>query len=188
MDETKSKKFGELEALVFYYGEPIAVKKAAKLLDLKEEECVSLVAEWSELLKNNPDRGLTLLRNGNEIQLVTKPDFQNIGKKIIEEEFREELSPASLETLAIVAYLGPLARSKIDYIRGVNSSFTLRSLLMRGLVDRNIEEGAPHVYHYYVSSDFLKHMGTTRVEELPEYEKYKDLLQKFEAEPVSSQQ
>jgi segregation and condensation protein B len=177
------KKLGELEALLFHYGEPIEIKKAAKILKLKESEADDLINLLETGLKETEGRGLMLLRRGNSVQLATKPEFENINQALIEEEFREELSPASLETLSIIAYLGPVSRATVDFVRGVNSSFILRSLLMRGLIEREVSPERRNVYNYQVSFDFLKHMGLGSQEELPEYEKYKDIVEKFTAAP-----
>lgn len=179
-------KIGELEALLFHYGEPLEVKKIAKILKLKENEADNLATSLEDDLKSNVERGLMILRQESRVQLVTKPGLEHINKELIKEEFREELSPASLETLSIVAYLGPVTRATIDFVRGVNSSFILRSLLVRGLIDREPNPERKNVYDYRVSFDFLKHMGLSRVEDLPDYEKYKDIVQKFTAPEVQT--
>jgi segregation and condensation protein B len=173
-------KIAELEALLFYYGEAIPFKKIAKILAIKESECRSLVDEFRNRLDSSPERALTILSDEKSVQLVTKKDFQLIGQKIVEEEFKEELTPAALETLSIIAYLGPISRATIDYVRGVNSSFTVRNLLMRGLITREANPGKGNVYDYRVSFDFMRHLGINRREDLPEYEKYKDVLKRFE--------
>jgi len=160
----------------------LSLKKIAKFLEIKETEVPSLVQYLKEKMDSDEACGLTLLSQDNNVQMATKPDFQSIGKRLVTDEFREELSPASLETLSIVAYLGPIPRSKIDYLRGVNSSFTLRGLLMRGLIDRNPEAEHGNQYYYRASFDFLKHMGLENTEKLPEYEKYRALLQNFEGQ------
>lgn len=176
----EEEKTAALEVLLFSYGEPIAIGKAAKFLGIKEDECAAIVEKLSADLAGNAASGFAILRNGNEIELATKPSLGWVFKKLIEEEFKEELTPAALETIAIVAYLGPVTRAVIDYVRGVNSTFILRNLLIRGLVSRNLQTGKKNVFEYRVSFDFLKHMGITRVEDLPEYEKYKHILEKFE--------
>ncbi len=177
---TNEEKTAAIQALLFYYGEPLAVGKAAKLLGMKEEECASIVEALSTKRNGDPSSGCVILKNGDEIELATKPSLAWIFKKLIEEEFKEELTPASLETIAIVAYLGPVTRAVIDYVRGVNSTFILRNLLIRGLVSRDLAAGKKNVFEYRISFDFLKHMGLSRVEDLPEYQKYKNILQKFE--------
>ncbi|MFA6365409.1 MAG: SMC-Scp complex subunit ScpB [Candidatus Paceibacterota bacterium] len=172
--------FARIEALLFYYGEPIAIKKLASLLGISEEECAQALNDWEKTLAENGERGLLLLRKGESIQLATKPELKSLGEAIVKDEFREQLTPASIEVLSLVAYLGPMPRATIDYIRGVNSSFTLRSLVMRGLIERGDEKG--NSFHYRITEEFLKHMGIASIQTLPEYEKYRTILREFEAQ------
>ena len=181
MNEQNPRKLAELEAFLFHYGEAAEIKKIAKILKLKEKEAADLVDFLEKNLREAESRGLMILKQNNRVQLVTKPDFEDINKELIKEEFREELSPASLETLSIIAYLGPVSRATVDFVRGVNSSFILRSLLVRGLVEREPNPERRNVYDYRVSFEFLRHIGLGRQEDLPEYDKYKDIIQKFTA-------
>lgn len=187
-NETNINKVAELEALLFYHGEPITIKKTSKLLGLNEEQVKETLERLRILLVGDPVRGLTLLERGDEVQLVTKASLQGVGKKLIEEEFREELTPAALETLSIIAYLGPIPRSTVDYIRGVNSSYTVRNLLVRGLIDRERMSEKGHLFHYRVSFAFLQHLGLGRIEELPDYIKYKDTLKQYEENQLTAEQ
>jgi len=166
-----------LEAILFHYGDPISVKKLSSLLGMIEEECQTLLTAWSDLLRDE-SRGLALIREGDTVQLATKPELAPALEKIIETEFREELSNAALETLALVAYLGPVTKAMVDYIRGVNSGFTIRNLLMRGLIVRREAERS-NAYAYAASVDFLKHVGLEEQERLPHFETYRQTLQTF---------
>jgi len=177
-----------LEALLFHYGEPVTLKKIASILRIKEAEASTLALALRETLAADATRGLMVLRNGDEVQLVTKPEFKDVGERIVEEEFREELTPAALETLSLIAYLGPVSRPTVDYVRGVNSSYTVRNLMMRGLIERFQEAEKGHAYSYRVSFDFLKHMGLSDARELPEYETYRGILAKFEAQEREAQE
>lgn len=170
-----------LEALLFYYGEPLDEKKISKFLEVPEKKCGVLIEALSAKLDADDKSGLTLLKRGNFFQLATKPSLARLGQKLIQEEFKEELTPAAVETLSIIAYLGPIPRSTVDYIRGVNSSFILRSLLMRGLVTRGFQTARKNTFEYQMSFDCLKHLGLNKIEDLPEYEKYKNILNTFEA-------
>lgn len=174
----------KLEALLFFYGEPITVIKASSLLGVTKDECSAAATELGDSLERDYSRGLTLLRRGDEIQLATKPLLKSLGEKIIKEEIRENLTPAALETLSLVAYLGPIPRSTVDYIRGVNSSFILRNLAMRGLVDRD-EKG--NSYLYKPSFKFLEHMGLQKTEDLPEYSHFHEILARFESQATDAQ-
>jgi segregation and condensation protein B len=167
------------EAVLFYYGAPLAIPKLAKMLGVKTEPCRKFLAAFGEKLRATPSRGLMLIVNGDEVTLATKPELKTFLESLMKEEFKESLTPAALETLSLVAYLGPVTRGSVDYIRGVNSSFILRSLLIRGLVERApAPKGGGYVYH--ASAEFLKHMGLGKVEELPEYERYRTFYRNFE--------
>lgn len=177
MDEQiKNNLTAALESLLFIHGEPIDLKTAAAILEIKKEELEEAVNAFESRLKTDNSRGLTLNRIGEQIQLTTKPYFHKLGEKIIKEEIKENLTPAALEALSIIAYNGPMARSMVDYSRGVNSSYVLRNLLVRGLVERYPDPERPYVFLYNVSFDFLKHLGLSKQEELPEYFKYKEVL------------
>ena len=101
----------------------------------------------------------------------------------MKETLNENLTPAALETLALVSYVGPVSRSEIEYIRGVNTAFTLRNLLIKGLVQRSSDPKRGNVYLYKPSLDLLKFLGLPKIEDLPDYEKFKELIQKFRQEP-----
>ncbi len=168
-------KLAELEALLFIYGEPFSYKKAEKVLDVSREELSSLVEEFGKRLSAE-GRGLSLLTDNEKIQLVTKPQFGKLLESFVKAELSGDLTPASLETLSIILYLGPIPRGEIDYRRGVNSSFTLRNLLLRGLIEKSSDKEHQGSYLYQASFDLLKHLGITKKEELPEYEKFKPLI------------
>lgn len=172
-----------LEAFLFHYGEPISIAKIAHGLGINEQQCREALDALRAKLHDDTASAFCLLETNNEVQLATKPDFQSVLKNILEEEWKAELTPAAQETLTIVAYLGPISKMMVDYIRGVNSGFILRNLLMRGLVERAPSVERKNSFDYRVSFDFLRHMGITRPEELPEYEKYRVMLEEFNVAP-----
>lgn len=167
-----------VEALLFAYGEPMELNKIAKLLKTDKEKIKLAVADLEEALKKE-DRGLKLIFSGSpageRVQLATKSEFSSLLESFVKEEFREQLSPASLEALALISYLGPLSKAQIDYYRGVNSSFILRSLMIRGLIERFLDSQKSNVYLYQASFDLLKYLGISKIEELPEYQKYRQI-------------
>lgn len=174
-EEDKNKKLSALEALLFIHGEPISISKISSGLGLELSEAEELVNIFSESLMVE-SRGLNIVKIGDRVQLATKPEINPALENFVKSELSEELTPASLEVLSLVSYLGPISRSKIEYLRGVNSSFTLRSLLMRGLVDRIPDPNSSIAYLYRPTFELLKHLGLTSPEEMPEYEKFRDLL------------
>jgi len=165
----------KLEALLFIYGEPIDIKKLVKILGVKDSEIKSGLELLEEELKRE-ERGLALLQDKGKVQLVTKPEFSKLLEDITKQEFTEALTPAGLETLSIISYAGPITRADIEYIRGVNSSFTLRALLMRGLVEREVDPKRANTYLYSASFELLRHLGLSQNQDLPNYSKYKELV------------
>ncbi len=176
MDELEIKKnSGAVEAILFIYGEPLSFDRIADILGIEKNHVQAVLGALGEAL-NTDGRGLTLLFQGSKVQLVTKPDFTHAVEKLVKDEHEENLTPAALETLSLVGYLGPIPRSQIDYYRGVNSSYTLRNLMIRGLVDKVQHPDNQHISLYQVSFDLLKHLGISKIEELPDYQKFQTIL------------
>lgn len=157
-----------LEALLFVAGEPATVPdlvRASGASNNDVEHCLTiLAARYAER-----GAGIRVLRSPEGVQLVTAPDAASAVNTLITAGMRERLTPAAAETLAIVAYRGPISRAAIEAIRGVNSSFTLRLLSLRGLVTRAPHPTDARRFVYEVSADFLRHLGVTAPETLPQY-------------------
>ncbi len=178
-----SEPLSKLEAVLFALNEPANPRRIAGIMGIPEEEIKKLVAE----LKNSyaeDNRGLDIFEHENSYELVTRKEHSPLIEKIMKTELDEELTPASSEILAIVSYLGPVSRSSIEYIRGVNSSFSLRSLLLRGLVERIPHPERANAFLYRPTADILKALGVASVEELPEFAKYRELKKMIENEPA----
>jgi len=189
MNQDQNNLSAAIEALLFIYGEPVEIKKIARTLkveDLEVEEALKNL--WEDAARE--ERGIFLIRKEDSVQLVTKPQFADLMQTIIKEDMQENLTPAALETLSIVAYAGPISRSEIEYIRGVNSSFTLRNLLLRGLVERMPDARRANAYVYKPSMDFLAHLGLSKIDDLPEFPKFREIvnqLWKKEVEPENKE-
>jgi segregation and condensation protein B len=155
-----------IEALLFVSGEPISIKKLAKY----SETSIKEITDALQQLENaSHQRGIHILQNNNLIQLVTAPTASKYVEKLVKEEILGDFSKAALETLTIIAYRHPIGRAEIDYIRGVNSSFTLRNLITRGLVERFTPQSKKG-YHYQPTIDFMKFLGISSFQDLPEYD------------------
>jgi segregation and condensation protein B len=180
-----------LEALLFIHGEPLSYKKIQSVLGIEKEELETLINELKTDLESDA-RGLQLVSDREKIQLATKPEFNGILESFMKEEISEDLSPASLEALSIVAYLGPISRARLEYLRGVNSIVILRSLMIRGLVERFPDPEHPASFLYRGTFDLMKHLGIKEKEGLPDFEKFQELLKVFDqpqpaAEPEKTQ-
>ncbi|PIR68781.1 hypothetical protein COU48_02205 [Candidatus Nomurabacteria bacterium CG10_big_fil_rev_8_21_14_0_10_03_31_7] len=157
----------KIEAILFFKGEPISRKKLSEFLGIGQIE----INEGLEKLKENlKERGIVLQEKEDDITLSTAPELSDIIEKLQKEELNKELSKASLETLSIILYKNGVGRSLIDYIRGVNSSFTLRALSIRGLIEKSIDKEDSRRYIYKPTFELLSFMGVKSVEELPDYE------------------
>jgi segregation and condensation protein B len=172
----------QIEAILFVHGEAMEIKKLASLLTCDIETILRGIRSLQQNAER-PEQGITVLEHEGTVQLVTKQEHANVLETLTKQEVKESLTPAALETLSIIAYAGPLTRMEIEYIRGVHSSFTIRNLLIRGLVERKGDPKRPHTYLYFPSADFLKHIGLTRIDELPEYTRYHELRNTFESPP-----
>jgi segregation and condensation protein B len=167
MDPIKLKSV--LESLLFISGEPIRTLRLAKICNIPKNDVEAALGE----LKNDYEqekRGLMIITKEDSVQLATNPLNQEFVSQLVSGELGGELSRSALETLAIVAYRGPIPRVQIEAIRGVNCSYVLRSLLLRGLVERK-EVADIRGYLYETSFNFLKNLGVGSVKDLPEWEK-----------------
>jgi len=156
----------KIEAILFWKGEPISVNKLADILKVSKDDIAVAVADLSLKLS---DRGIVLLARDGELTLGTNVEVSALIENLQKEELNKELSKASLETLSIVLYKNGVSRAEVDYIRGVNSSFILRALSIRGLVEKSIDSKDSRRYIYKPSFDLLSYMGVKSVEELPDY-------------------
>ena len=158
--------------LLYLSGDSIPVKKLADFLGITKEEILENVPFVKAKLE---EVGLTLLVSNEGLSIVTRPQEASLIEAWSKEELQGELTPASLQVLTLVAYLGYPTREQISYIRGVQSTQSIRTLTVRGLITRIGEICS-------LTADSLKLLGVTKVEELPEYEKmHKELLEKIQS-------
>ncbi len=157
----------EIEGLLYYKGEEVSINKLALLLNVTEAEIESGLAKLEQSLLG---RGLVLVRKEDKVVLGISSDLSSLIESIRKDEITKELSKAALETLSIVLYKNGVSRSEVDYIRGVNSSFILRNLLVRGLVEKIIDSKDSRRILYRPTFDTLSYMGVTSINLLPNYE------------------
>ncbi|HVW82718.1 MAG TPA: SMC-Scp complex subunit ScpB [Candidatus Paceibacterota bacterium] len=155
-----------LEALLFAAGEPLEKKEAAKLLGIKPEQLSRVVEALSGELAG---RGVALVESANELELRTSPAAADYAKKLRESELSRDLGKAGLETLAVIAYRGGATRSEVDWVRGVNSSASMKTLLLRGLIEGREDEADRRRVRYTLTTDALAYLGLARASELPRY-------------------
>ena len=162
----------KLSALLFLYNEPITISKIKEFLkeeDLSKKEIENLLKDLEEKLKTV---GLTIVKkekkdeDKSEITISVLSELGEIAKKVRKEELEGDLTSASLQVLTICAYLGPISKSEISFIRGVQSTQSIRSLSSRGLITKENEK-------YSISIEAMQKLGLNNISDLPEYEKIK---------------
>lgn len=161
---------GQIEAMLFAAGEPLEKKRVASLLDVPMDGLEAAVSELRDALAG---RGLALVETSNEIELRTAPDAADAVKKLREGELSKDLGRAGLEALAVILYRGGATRSEIDWIRGVNSAGIVRSLMLRGLIERADDPSDKRRFRYTATTDALAHLGVSSAAELPRYSELK---------------
>jgi len=153
-----------LEGLLFVAERPLTRREIATLAGVDRE---TVDARLGDLEVSLRERGIRLIVDGDRIELATAPEAGALVARYIGAD-AIRLSPASLETLAIVAYRQPVTRGAIERIRGVDSDYTVRSLLHRRLIvelGRSETPGRPFLYG--TSFEFLERFGLTSLEEMP---------------------
>lgn len=162
-----------LESLLFVSGEPMSFGKLGKVLGESEG---AIRGKAEELLREYHERGggLRLVIAGDKVQMVTAGENAEAVEKLLKIDVEGDLSRSALETISIIAYRGPLSRAEIEEIRGVNTSFTLRQLAIRGLVEKLDNPNDARAYLYRLSFDFLRNLGVEKAEDLPRYQELRD--------------
>jgi segregation and condensation protein B len=157
-----------IEALLFSRAEPWTTLELIKALGSSNTDVESAI---SELEVNLTNRGICLIRADDTVTLGTHPQAHEVLEKLYKDELERPLSKASIETLSIIMYGDEVTRGKIDYIRGVNSSFILRSLLVRGMIERKPYPRDRKRFMYVPTVALLAQMGVEKVEMLKDYER-----------------
>ncbi len=163
-----------IQSVLFYLGEPVSFKKLASLFEVEVSSIEALIPDIEMSVK---ETGLSLVIHDGQIQLVTSPSSHQIIEKLRKDELTKELSKAALETLSIILYQDNVSRGDIDFIRGVNSSFILRNLLVRGLIIRKPHPTDARAFIYTGSHELFAFLGVGGAKELPEFERVRGLLQ-----------
>ena len=161
---------GILEGLLFIGGdEGVTIDKVKEVLEIDDEKLNYLISNLKESYENE-DRGIRLEQAGDTLKLVTKLEYKDYYKKMVDID-SDLLSTAALETLAIIAYNQPMVRSQIDEVRGVDSSYNIRRLVLKGLIEEKGRSELPGRPILYGTTDkFLSHFGLSSLSDLPKIE------------------
>lgn len=163
-----------IEGVLFYKTAPVKKADLAALFSVSSDELRSALTALAERLEAGATR---LVETETDVQLVTAPLCSETIAKLRKEEQKREIGKAGAETLAIVLYRGPVSRSDIDRIRGVNSGYILRSLATRGLIERTASQKR---VEYQATPELLRHLGVTNRHALPGFDVVMQQLDQYE--------
>lgn len=175
-----------LEAILFVSTEPVEKKRLATLIGVDSQGLDEALKSLGEALRG---RGLTLVETGSVVQLRTAKAASSVIRKFRESELSKDIGKAGLETLAVIAYKKDGAtRGDIDWVRGVNSSASLRTLLMRGLIEGDEDPRDRRRIRYQLTTDALAHMGVASIRDLPRHaelaEEVQEVADEAQAAPL----
>ncbi len=154
-----------IEALLFVAPEAVAHGQLARVLGVTNRQVEKCLEEIGELYQ---DRGIRLQRHDGRVRLTSAAAAAEDIELFLELEATTQLTRASLETLAIIAYQQPVTRPYVDSIRGVNSDSVMKNLLSKGVIQEvGRAEGPGRPILYSTTPEFLSHFGLVSIEELP---------------------
>ncbi|MEY3783942.1 MAG: segregation and condensation protein segregation and condensation protein [Candidatus Parcubacteria bacterium] len=164
-----------IESVLFYKAVPQNKKRLIGYFKVSEEDFTHALT----IIKGRFQAGaMRLLETETEIQLATAPELSEFIESLRKQDMAGDIGKAGAETLAIVLYREPISRSEIDRIRGVNSAFILRNLMMRGLVTRESVTG--NGYQFRITTTLLQHLGITDKRSLPQYSEFMNTIDTFD--------
>ena len=159
------------EATLFAAGYPLTFEKLGEVMGISQEEVRSVVEEYKKEYDDDPMRGIQLLILGNACQLVTKEVYSDYVKAALGVRDGGNLSKASLETLAIIAYNQPATRLYVEQVRGADSSYYIGVLLEHEVIEEKGRLDVPGRPRLYGTTEaFLRTFGLSSPDELPPLE------------------
>lgn len=158
----------KLESVLFVSSKPLTTEQLARFVNTAEPEVESALTALAEQKKHD---GIVLLNVNGYWQLATHPENVELVKGFLNADLREKLTDATVEVLGIIAYRQPISKAEIESIRGVNSQYSIRQLLMRGLIEKVANPNDSRSSLYQVTTEFVQHLGIQSVQDLPEFEK-----------------
>lgn len=165
------------QAFLFVEGGALPRTRLASLIGCTPTELPAVLDALTAKLEGS---GLTLVATDSHVTLATAPSEAPAVRDVLAAALGKDIGDAGMEVLSVVLYRGPSTRAQIDYIRGVNTSSTIRTLLSRGLLERAETDANTRSEHLRATAELLAHLGVTRVEDLPDYATISRELAAFE--------
>lgn len=167
---------GEIEAILFFKNEPVKRVWLETTLKKSSEEVREAIIELKSALSS---RGIVLVEFDDRVALRSSSQYSEAISLLRKEELSKDLGKAGLETLSIILYRSPVTRAEVDYIRGVNSTFIIRNLMVRGLIEKTSNPKDARSFLYQPTFSLLSFLGISNIFELPEYEDVRKEIDQF---------
>ena len=162
-----------IEAILFSAGRPVNKSEIVLALEITEEDIENIIKSMQEEYKSE-ERGIELIKIEDSYQLCTKKELYDYIYPILDKRNKPNLSNASLETLAIIAYNPKITRAEIEAIRGVSADACVYKLLEYGLIEESGKIDLPgKPMSYKTTNEFLRMFGYNSLDELPQLPRYK---------------
>ncbi|MBD3311646.1 MAG: SMC-Scp complex subunit ScpB [Candidatus Magasanikbacteria bacterium] len=160
----------KIESILFVASKPLSSSQIAKALKIDKKKVEVLLKSLVEKF-NKPDSGIFIIKQGEKYQMCSNPDNKETVEGFVKTEVTDELTRAQLETLSVIAYLGPITRPELEQVRGVNCAVIIRNLLIRGLIEEKMDKDKA-LPIYSISFEAMSHLGITDIKQLPDYKEF----------------
>ena len=155
-----------LESILLFRGGTMTIKELSGVVKKSVDEVKAALLELKASLAG---RGTCLIEHGDKVALGTAPEAKEAIEQLRRDELDSAIGRAGLETLAVIVYQGHVTRADIEYIRGVNVTTSLRSLVIRGLVERFDNPKDKRSFLYRATPALVAYFGLTKLDDLPGY-------------------
>lgn len=170
-----------VEGVLFVSGDGIEIAELAEKLDVVQSEILSAIEKLKA--KHNKDSGINIIEYKNKVQLCSNPEFADQISAVLNPIKEKQLTKATLETIAVIAYKQPVTRLEIEQVRGVNCDYTLQVLMNFKLIEvvgRKDVVGKPLLFG--TTDEFLKRFQIKNIKELPDYSELMERIKLIHSE------
>ncbi len=166
-----------LESILFVSANAIEIDFVAEKLNLTKQKILDCINNELKQ-KYNAESGVNILLFNDKVQFCTNPKYVKEVEAVLNPIKEKELTNAMLETLAIIAYKQPITRLEVEEIRGVDSTYSIQSLLKTNMIvplGRKDTIGKPILFG--TTDEFLKRFSLSSISDLPDYDGWISKLQ-----------
>ena len=174
-----------LESLLFLSGDALKTDDIAASLELQKSEIKKSVRRLKD--KYGGKCGIQLLEFNGKLQFGTNPDYKEEVESVLNPIKERELSKATLETIAIIAYKQPVTKLEVETVRGLNCDYTMQTLLNLGMIEVvGLKDAIGHPKLYGTTDEFLRRFRLENINQLPDYESLLQSIEELEHRQIES--